>query len=317
MLDEPGGLGLKLPAHLKCAAHTFNLVASVDAKKALESASFKSAYRKFMSKAQGLWKLQSCGTVAKRKMSDVLKRRLVVPNSNRWNSIYDAVLVLNKLLEEDRATVHRVMKQLKLQTFTESDVRFLKEYTQVMSSVVKALGKIQGEDQAYIGCLLSTVAATMMRLKEAKLKPLLYCSPLIDAILAGLTERFGLLLEDQESQLAAAFHPKFRLFWLEQFDNRQVSRVTKAMVSVVQTALGSIGDEGRNEEEEDDFFSIITRPKESRSKRSLKSRAQSLVQTWLETSSKDVMTDAAFLGERILIDLFTKYKHTHPLQCCR
>ncbi|CAI9727394.1 Hypothetical predicted protein [Octopus vulgaris] len=43
ILDEFSRLGLNLPVHMKCAAHTFNLVASVDADKALDSTLFKSA----------------------------------------------------------------------------------------------------------------------------------------------------------------------------------------------------------------------------------------------------------------------------------
>lgn len=106
------------------------------------------------------------------------------------------------------------MTQLKLQTFTDSDVGFLKEYSQVMSIAAKALDKMQGEDQAYLGCLLPTVAATIMKLNDAKSQRLVYCMPLVEAVLTGTENRFGALLEDLDCQLAAAFHPKFRLVWL-------------------------------------------------------------------------------------------------------
>uniref|UniRef100_A0A3B5MQN8 BED-type domain-containing protein n=1 Tax=Xiphophorus couchianus TaxID=32473 RepID=A0A3B5MQN8_9TELE len=316
-LDKSSNLGLELPTHMKCAAHSFNLVASVDASEALNCALFRSAYRKTMSKVWALWNLQSRSTVAAACIFDALKRRLAVPTGTRWNSTYDSVVVLNSLLERNRDAVNRVMTQLKLQTFTDSDVGFLSEYGQVMCIIAKALDKIQGEDQAYLGSLLPTVAATVMRLKEVKLKRLLHCSPLVDATLAGISKRFGPLLEDLECQLAAAFHPKFRLFWLEQFNNSQVGRVTKAMEAVVQTALSALREEGSDtscneEDEEDDFFSNITRSCDGRSRRSLKWKAQNLVKTWLEAGSKDAMTDRAFLGEQVLIDLFTKYNTPVP-----
>ncbi|XP_054881487.1 uncharacterized protein LOC129355892 isoform X3 [Poeciliopsis prolifica] len=319
-LDKSSNLGHNLPTHMKCAAHTFNLVASVDASEALNCALFRSAYRKAMSKARALWNLQSRSTVAAACIFDALKRRLAVPTGTRWISTYDSVVVLNSLLEKNRDAVNRVTTQLKLQPFTDSDVGFLSEYGQVMCNVAKALDKIQGEDQAYLGSLLPTVAATVMRLKEVKLKRLLHCSPLVDAILAGISKRFGPLLEDLECQLAAAFHPKFRLFWLEQFNSSQVGRVTKAMEAVVLAALSALSEEGSdspsNEEEEDDeeddFFSNITRSCDGRSHRSLKWKAQNLVKTWLEAGSKDAMTDRAFLGEQVLIDLFTKYNTPVP-----
>ncbi|CAI9738958.1 XP_042229523.1uncharacterized protein LOC121871369 [Octopus vulgaris] len=175
ILDESNSLDLNLPVHMKCAAHTVNLVASMDADNALDSTSYKSAYGK---------NLLSRSTVMADSILDALKRRLVVPNSTRWNSTYDSVVEVNNLLEKNRGAVHRVMRQQKLQTFTDSDVGFLTEYAQVMSNVAKALDKIQCEDQAYLESLLPTVVATVMKLKEAKFKHLPYCSPLVRATLA-------------------------------------------------------------------------------------------------------------------------------------
>ncbi|CAI9734730.1 XP_042229523.1uncharacterized protein LOC121871369 [Octopus vulgaris] len=233
ILDESSGLGL-----MKCAVHSFNLVASVNANKALDSTSFKSANKKAMSKAQRLWNLKSRSTVAADSILETLKRRLVIPNINRWNSTHDSVVVFNNLLEKNRGAVHRVnYPQVKLQTFTDSDVGFLTEYAQVVSHVAKAFDKIQGKDQAYLGSLLPTVAATIEKLNEVKLKHLLYWSPLLGAILTGIAKRLGLLLQDLEYQLTTAFHPKVHLFRLEQYNTTQVNRVTNAMETVVKIAL--------------------------------------------------------------------------------
>ncbi|MEQ2186144.1 hypothetical protein GOODEAATRI_025648, partial [Goodea atripinnis] len=43
ILDESSSLGLKLAMYMRCAAHTLNLMASMDANKALESIVFKPA----------------------------------------------------------------------------------------------------------------------------------------------------------------------------------------------------------------------------------------------------------------------------------
>ncbi|CAI9729324.1 Hypothetical predicted protein [Octopus vulgaris] len=58
ILEESSGLGLNLLMYMKCAAHTVNCVASMDADKALDSTSFKSADRKIMSNAHRLWNLR-------------------------------------------------------------------------------------------------------------------------------------------------------------------------------------------------------------------------------------------------------------------
>ncbi|MEQ2291552.1 hypothetical protein AMECASPLE_014429 [Ameca splendens] len=125
--------------------------------------------------------------------------------------LYDSVVVLDNLLDKNRGSVHMVMTQLKLQTFTDLDVGFLTEDVQDVKSI-------------------------LMRLKKAKSKNLLYCSPYVDALLAGIRKRFGLLLEDQECHLAAVFHPKFHLFWLEQFISNKFS-----LLLTIKLMVGDFG----------------------------------------------------------------------------
>jgi hypothetical protein len=74
-----------LPPHMRCAAHTLNLVATVDANKALEDKDtpFKTIYRRTMAKAQGLWNAQSRSVPVADMIHDVLHKRLVVPNATR------------------------------------------------------------------------------------------------------------------------------------------------------------------------------------------------------------------------------------------
>ena len=151
------------------------------------------------------------------------------------------------------------MTHLKLQSFTDADVGFLKEYAHVMSIAAKALDKMQ-EGQAYLGCLLPTVAATIMKLDDAKSQRLTFCMPLVDAVLSGTTNRFGALLDDLDCQLAAAFHPKFRLIWLNKYNQSHVPRVKKAMENAVEAGL-QVHDTTQqmkatassNDDDEDDF----------------------------------------------------------------
>jgi len=41
-------------------------------------------------------------------------------------------------------------------------------------------------------------------------------------------------------------------------------------------------------------------------------KAQSLVKNWLDAGSKDTLTDAAFMGEQVFIDLFIKFNTSIP-----
>jgi hypothetical protein len=54
----------------------------------------------------------------------------------------------------------------KIPNFTSSDVLFLKEYAQVICHVAISLDMLQGEEQAYLGCLLPTLAVLTMNLRK-------------------------------------------------------------------------------------------------------------------------------------------------------
>ena len=83
-----------LPAHMRCAAHTFNLIACKDSEEALKDAKFRSVSRRAMGKAQALWNAQNRSTNHADIIKAELKKRLVVPSATRWNSTYDAVSML-------------------------------------------------------------------------------------------------------------------------------------------------------------------------------------------------------------------------------
>ena len=129
------------------------------------------------------------------------------------------------------------MTKLKLQRSDDTDAAFVKEYGQVMANVPKALHVVQDENHAYLGCLLPTLAITLRRLRETKVKGLRFCEPLVDAVLKGMEKRFRNVFNDLDCQLTAAFHQIFRLTWLEQHDATHVCSVRGAMESAVEMAL--------------------------------------------------------------------------------
>jgi hypothetical protein len=96
--SEEGGL-YNLPEHLRCAAHTLNLVAGPDVKNVLENEPLhKSAIDQ---KANDLWKKQRASTNAMDIITKKMKRRLVrvTPGQTRWNSKFDALVCLTELME--------------------------------------------------------------------------------------------------------------------------------------------------------------------------------------------------------------------------
>ena len=80
------------------------------------------------------------------------------------------------------------MTRIGVPTFTFEDTEFLKEYVMVMTPVAKALDKLQGESQAYLGCMLPIVTLTTMTLNNIQSRTQLsFCAPLVDALSTGIT----------------------------------------------------------------------------------------------------------------------------------
>ena len=142
----------------------------------------------------------------------------------------------------------------------------------------------------------------------------------MDALLEGISKRFDRCLEDQDCQLAAAFHPKFRLYWLKKFDTNLYIRVKSAMQEAVLKEINDreiyeqeASDKSMDENNEDDFFGNVTnRNKRVVSECSAKVKSNTLVNTWLEFGSMDELSDEAFMGEQIFIKLFMKFNTGMP-----
>jgi hypothetical protein len=222
-----------------------------------------------------------------------------------------------------RQALLRVMARVKIAagSFTAHDMVFLKEYAKVMEPMATALDLLQGESQAYLGCLLPTLAVAQMLLEDALTKPLAFCKPLVRALLEGINKRFGHLFEDKTSLLAAGFHPKFRLMWLHKLDPSQVRKVRQWMEEEVEACLkdvvqisAGISSEEEEAATEDDWYGLITQStRETSSTRHMyRNRANKIVSNWLAGISKKDFSDATFMYEPVLVKLFTRFNTPIP-----
>lgn len=95
-----------LPPHARCAAHTLNLVASVDIERARVNQTGALAFPKEFTtatvKAMRIWQLHARSDAFKAKIKKIVGTRLKVPVVTRWNSTYDSLKCINHILSNNQ-----------------------------------------------------------------------------------------------------------------------------------------------------------------------------------------------------------------------
>jgi len=218
----------RLPPHMRCASHTYNLVATADAEKALlNDPYFGEEYCLVMHKCRTIWNKQNQSTQVADAIRDHFQKKLKTPGATRWNSVYDSVECLIKLLPTTEA-IHEFNAIIgvphKLPQIIGNDIKFLKNYVAVFEPVAVGLDLLQSERTAYLGIFLPIVFLTMAELQEKIDDPNLEnVRPLAVALHDGMRERFKDAVNNKDYLLASAFHPKYRVAWMDQFMAKETS----------------------------------------------------------------------------------------------
>ena len=95
-----------------------------------------------------------------------------------------------------------------------AEIRFLREYVDVVQPFAKALDILQAEKKAYMGYLVPTLCMLQEKLRD-KRDLANSCRPLVEALLAGISRRFSVILDDAELIASAILHPKFKRDWTD------------------------------------------------------------------------------------------------------
>ena len=70
------------------------------------------------------------------------------------------------------------------------DLKFLNEYKKVMTPISASLDVLQGEEKAYMGILLQTIASVLNALKSERLMSMDDCHPLLETLIDSNQARF-------------------------------------------------------------------------------------------------------------------------------
>lgn len=142
-----------LPPHIRCCSHTLSLIATVDIANAIKTdISLKIIHEQSLKKCSELWSLSSYP-----KTSEIIKETINCtlnrPVITRWNSFYDSVSQILQVGEK----LPLLINKLKLEPFTNIDIKYLKEYVKCLNPLAVALDRLQGEKNIYFGYLLPSL----------------------------------------------------------------------------------------------------------------------------------------------------------------
>ncbi len=114
--------------------------------------------------------------------------------------------------------------KLRLLLFTTDECQSLYEYVKVMAPIAVNLDILQGDRQSYLGSLVPHIVHLkdqLTDLRDGKTgPPLIYTMELLEVVLRRLlaSDRFGPILENLDYQMAACFHPSYKLNWIKFWD---------------------------------------------------------------------------------------------------
>lgn len=149
-----------LPPHYRCASHTINLISTSDVDKHLNlCADTKAVYRSSIAKCSALWTKASRSTLASEHVEEVSRRKLMVPTSTRWNSLYEAI---SRIITIPMNELKPLCIKLGIKCLNEREYLFLQEYCTVMKPLTVALDILQGDECTY-GALLPTLTSLMSK----------------------------------------------------------------------------------------------------------------------------------------------------------
>ena len=257
--DDLTQVEYELPPHQRCASHTLNLVASADVEKHLLSSSLsKSLYRNSFGKCTTLWNKTRRSTLAADKMTEKLKRKLLVPSPTRWNSYFDAV---SRVIENPSSVLNEFCNDIGVRSFSEKELAFLKEYCVVLEPLSKGLDILQGEDRCYYGTLLPTLHTIIKKTKAEIPNLSVATTGFAYAIESSIKRRFENVFDSKEAIIAALVSPKFKTKWVDSQESKD--GYIQMMIDELR-ALDSVtvtGDElstSQNDEKKRDFYEFDT-----------------------------------------------------------
>ncbi|KZS02518.1 Uncharacterized protein APZ42_000417, partial [Daphnia magna] len=189
-------------------------------------------------KLQAIWNKQARSSLA----SDYIKSKLgvlfVLYNVTRWNSFFDSVECVTKLIGSKNEELAEVFHHFNIAPLTKTEEEFLIEYVRIMEPFTQALDVLQNEEKMSIGCVLPTIRLLQETMTEFSTDiSIVHCQPLVSAVLLGLEKRLGLMFHNNHLRLASISDPNFKTIWADEEEKAQLITLLRSVVRRMQTSL--------------------------------------------------------------------------------
>ena len=147
---------IKLPRHMRCSCHLLNLIATTDIHN-ITNVAFKRIKKRLDGKLQAIWNKQARSSLASDYIKDKLGVLFVLYNATRWNSFFDAIECVTKLIQSKSQELAEIFQHFNILPLTKTEEEFLFEYVRIMEPFTQALDILQNEETMSIGCVLPTI----------------------------------------------------------------------------------------------------------------------------------------------------------------
>ena len=261
------------PKIYRSATLLLSLVATTDAKVALNVQSFAMVNQMAMATCSALWR-EIKKSEARDRILNILGSPLYRPCNTKWYSFFVAL----KQIVESKNMINEVMKQLNLPFFTQQDIDFIEEYLCVLKPIAVGIERLQGNKNLYYGELIPTLLTIHSQLYEIPIEQLRYCSYLLNVIREGFHRRFKSFIELDETVddalLATVTHPYFKLRWVVMKSDANIASIKTRLQDLLIAQLKSLSHKEKREaaakSSNDDYYKFEDNTAENESNADLK-----------------------------------------------